>query len=201
MSLKILHFSAFQESHIEGLSTICASCTLIFWLITIWKGSNSLGWVNRCIKASLGWVTPEIETSPGKQPQKSVQSWNSKPHRKKKKKGAEPQTKNRSQCHRGKKTTPPLLFSPTLLLWDWQKALDYKHQGPTHKTIKQLQSFHRPPTSALRKVCASQQSWNAKNPLCQLKNRTLLLHTTGKPFGKQSLLFLKWIFFCIFWGQ
>lgn len=56
-----------------------------------------------------------------------------------------------------KKTLP--LFSPTLLLWDSQKSLDYKHEGPTHKTIKQLQCFYRPPTSmTLHKVCVSQKS-------------------------------------------
>lgn len=52
-----------------------------------------------------------------------------------------------------------LLFSPTLLLWDLQKSLDYKHEGPTQKTIKQLQCFYRPPTStSLCKVCVSQKS-------------------------------------------
>lgn len=77
-----------------------------------------------------------------------------------------------------------------------QKALDCEHQGPTHKTIKQLQSFHRPPTSALCKVCASQQSWNAKNSTVPAQKQD-----SAAPHNENKVDSFSLFFLLLFFGE
>lgn len=135
----------------EEPSTTCVISHVIVLLIAILKGSSDQH------RAAL---QQKLRVGPGKQliPKAEISAvleFHALHEEKKKKKGEEQNHKQNTGVTQNKLP----LSSPTLLLWDWQKSLDYKHEGPTHKTIKQIQCFYQPPTSkALCKLCVSQNS-------------------------------------------
>lgn len=136
----------------EEPSSICVILHIIVSLIAILKGSSSSSDHHRAV------LQQKLRVGPGKQliPKAEIGAvLEFHALHEKKKKGKEQNHKQNTGVTQNKLP----LFSPTLLLWDWQKSLDYKHEGPTHKTIKQIQCFYQPPTSkALCRLCVSQNS-------------------------------------------